>query len=994
MAETVVIDISLGDSFKKLAQIKSEIKDLRAANKDLDKQVKEGIITTEQASKAQVVNEASIRDLTKQQRRLRQAVDAGTKAQNGSIQANIVKLRQLKDAYERLANPTKAQAKEIADLSAKINKQKLEIGDFTSNIGNYSNSVQDAFKQTGVFSREIAILEKVQKTTNEIYKQATNQLRLLASQFKKGSKETDENTAATAQNTTATVANTKGSKLLAFAKKAVGVATKGATLATKAFTVALASTGIGAIIVALGALSAALTSSEEGQNKLAKATSVVSALFGNVVDLLADLGELIISAFENPQAAIKAFATLIKDNIVNRLVGLIELVPELGKAIGLLFRGEFKEAGQVATDAVVKVSLGVDGVTEKLGKATDAVKDFAKEQVKEAKLAADVADMRAKADILQRKLTEDRAKLESQIAELRLKARQEDQFTAEERKKALLDAQSLQEKLVDQETEYLVLRRDAQVLENTFSRTNKENKDKEAEAIAAVNQQIANRANIQRQVQRELNRVNNEIARDSKAASKAREAEQKRIEQAQKAELEREEKKRELLIKVRDEINETFVSEVLGIEKEAEAFRQAGATEVEVREFTAKKMQEIEEKKSKILFDELKKREAEFTELQDAETKALIIGFNEQILAAQGNKDEIARIEEEKKQLLLQKTRETVEGQIQILTAELEKATASVDGLGESVLSEEDKQELNRRIESLKVKLSEVNVELSAIGQDEDGQPRTFAQLIGVDEESLNFALGTASNVVGELGGIFANLSKIRVQNLEQERDELLDAAGDNADQRAAIEKDFESKIAAERKKGLEQKKKFDVTEATMTMLKSVITAFNTGMQAGLPLGPILASTLSALAIASGSAQIAAIKKQKFADGGVVDVGGNLHSQGGTTYVGEDGNMFEVERGEKMFVLNRGASGLINSLSNINQAFGGVPLSTKTKYAQDGGVIDGGFSTRQISGEVAGKLEIAEMVANSVQGIRPQVAVTEINAVNSRLTQAVEISEL
>ena len=92
--------------------------------------------------------------------------------------------------------------------------------------------------------------------------------------------------------------------------------------------------------------------------------------------------------------------------------------------------------------------------------------------------------MRAKADIVERKLLQDRAKLESQVAELRLKARKEDEFSNAERKKFLVEANKIQDTILNKETEYLSLRRDAQVLENTFSKTNKENKDKEAEAIA------------------------------------------------------------------------------------------------------------------------------------------------------------------------------------------------------------------------------------------------------------------------------------------------------------------------------------------------------------------------------------------------------------------------------------------------------------------------------------------------------------------------------
>ncbi len=299
---------------------------------------------------------------------------------------------------------------------------------------------------------------------------------------------------------------------------------KGVITSFKTLRVAIISTGIGALVIGIVALAAAFKGSEDGQNKFAKIMTVIGAAVGNLVDLLADLGENIISVFENPKKALSDFSNLIKENIVNRFEGLLELVPKLGKAVSLLFKGEFSAAGKVAADAVGKVTLGVDSITDSVARATEGVKGFIKEQEKELKQAAAVADMRAKADKIERKLIVDRSKLESEIANLRLKSRQEEEFSAAERKQALLDAQVLEDQLLDKETQFLELRRDAQVLENTFSRSNKENLTKEAEAIAAVNRQQAARANTARQVQREVNTISKQI-----------EAENKRLANEQKA---------------------------------------------------------------------------------------------------------------------------------------------------------------------------------------------------------------------------------------------------------------------------------------------------------------------------------------------------------------------------------------------------------------------------------------------------------------------------
>lgn len=390
---------------------------------------------------------------------------------------------------------------------------------------------------------------------------------------------------------------------------------KGVTGGFKSLRVAILSTGIGALILAVGALTAAFTGSEEGQNKFAKIMTVIGALTGNLVDLLADLGEGIISVFENPKKAIEDFRTLLVENITNRFNAILDTVGYVGKAIKLVFEGEFSQALDVGKKAASSLVDSFTGIPNTIDKATEATKEFVKEQVNEANAAASVADMRAKADKIERKLIVDRSKLESEIALLRLKSRQEDQFTAEERKQALLDAQALEEQLLSQETEYLELRRDAQVLENTFSRSNKENLDKEAQAIAEVNRVVARRADAARSTQRELNRVSKEIERDELAKAKE---EQAKIDAAVKKEEERlaaiDKIKQDYLIKEQDRDAQTALQKVeLEESRKLAELDRLNATEEEkqaIRDYYAKAKLDAEDADTNASI-ELSKKEAE-----------------------------------------------------------------------------------------------------------------------------------------------------------------------------------------------------------------------------------------------------------------------------------------------------------------------------------------------------------------------------------------------
>ena len=219
---------------------------------------------------------------------------------------------------------------------------------------------------------------------------------------------------------------------------------KGAVLGVvkgfKSLKFAIIATGIGALLIGILAVKAAFTNSEAGQNKFAKLMGVIGSITGNFIDIIAGLGEKIIEIFNNPKKAIKDFAKLIKDNIVNRFNGILELIPNLGKAIKQLFKGDFSGAAETAANAVAKVTLGTENLTESIKNASKSLKEFGKEVAADAKTAASIADKRAKADKIERGLIVERAKADRDIADLRFKSEQRDKFTAKERVKFLQEA--------------------------------------------------------------------------------------------------------------------------------------------------------------------------------------------------------------------------------------------------------------------------------------------------------------------------------------------------------------------------------------------------------------------------------------------------------------------------------------------------------------------------------------------------------------------------
>ena len=388
---------------------------------------------------------------------------------------------------------------------------------------------------------------------------------------------------------------------------------------------AIAASGIGLIVITIAALTAAFKGSEEGQNKFAKIMGVIGAVTGNLVDLLADLGESIISVFENPKQAIKDFANLIKTNITNRFDGLMELIPAMGKAFEQLFSGDLSGAIETVGNNTAKIVLGIDDLTGKIKGATDATKDFINQNIKEGNAAAKVADQRAKADKIERGLLVRRANAEREIAKLRLKAKDLNNVSAEERQAALKEVLSIQDGLAKSEVEIATLRSEAQTAENTFARSTKENLLEEERLKAAVIAVETRRIDQKRAIQRELTAAENELAADAKA--KGVEAEAKQKEQDKKDE---EAAKAKIALKKKvAEFNAVSEQEQRDLEKEKmrtnfeELLTQLGEDEDAKLELTKSYLEKQKELTDKFDEEDKVKREAKSKEeIDDAQAVA------------------------------------------------------------------------------------------------------------------------------------------------------------------------------------------------------------------------------------------------------------------------------------------------------------------------------------------------------------------------------------
>lgn len=169
------------------------------------------------------------------------------------------------------------------------------------------------------------------------------------------------------------------------------------------------------------------------------------------------------------------------------------------------------------------------------------------------------------------------------------------------------------------------------------------------------------------------------------------------------------------------------------------------------------------------------------------------------------------------------------------------------------------------------------------------------------------------------------------------------------------------------------------------------------GASKALAQGGIWGIAQAAIVVATGMKNVMSINKvkdpdtkvstsvRKYAKGG--QIYGASHAAGGVTFTGSNGQQFEAEGGENVYILNRKASGAINALSALNMEYGGRSFGSSGVYRYaNGGKIDvGGGSTMKLPSNFSlsndSLRKLAAIMYDSVASVpAPQVAVTDIDA--------------
>ena len=295
---------------------------------------------------------------------------------------------------------------------------------------------------------------------------------------------------------------------------------------------AIAATGIGALIGLIAGLTAKMAENKKIAEAFEVVVSAVGAAFNILVQKIEPLAGVIIDAFSNPVESIKAIGKAIKDNLQTRLEGLLEFIPAVGKAIKLVFQGEWAEAGKVAADAAGKVVLGVEDITDKVSEAAEAVTEFASEYVDEVtkatKAATGLTQEQQKLRDQQRELNVEYAEARAEIEQLK-QQRDDERLSIEERiaageRAAELDQQFAKERMDIANAEVALIQREIAVQGDSIER-----QDRLAEARIAAAEAAESSAAVQTELMTSIYGLNQEaIAIEEEKITKEQEAAEER----------------------------------------------------------------------------------------------------------------------------------------------------------------------------------------------------------------------------------------------------------------------------------------------------------------------------------------------------------------------------------------------------------------------------------------------------------------------------------
>lgn len=184
---------------------------------------------------------------------------------------------------------------------------------------------------------------------------------------------------------------------------------------------------IAGIVAGLTGLIALFKRTQTGADLFAKSGAALSGILSALTGVVDRLAKFLMAAFENPQKAMRDFWNALKQNVINRLTSVIDLVRATSRAFDALWRGDLegvKNAAKDAGTALIQMNTGLDAEQQKA--FAQSVRDTTKAIIDQAQAFADL----------------EAARRQTRRANRELEKQLENIITAEENVKAIADDQT------------------------------------------------------------------------------------------------------------------------------------------------------------------------------------------------------------------------------------------------------------------------------------------------------------------------------------------------------------------------------------------------------------------------------------------------------------------------------------------------------------------------------------------------------------------------
>lgn len=806
------------------------------------------------------------------------------------LDALIAKSIELAETKKQLSAALKDEKKQVEDAGKAFKAGAISQDEYKKTVENSTKAQVAITKEINVTNRSITDNNQEIKVNTTLMTSQEDSVNALRAQLAKNTKELNAMSAATRNNTEegkALVTETKEiSDRLKEMEKAVGDNRRNVGNYAESIDEALKNTK--GLSGATGTLASALSTGTAGvkafsaalkANPLAAVVSVVLLLVSSIEKLIKRNSEAAVSL----QAAFAPFSVLftrILDGLTNMLAGVAKAFEWITtKVIGLLD------------------SIGL--ISEETKKAGEAAAQLSK-----AELAIYEAETKNLVTLsaMSRELANQKTIVGDQLK------------SAKERNEAAQKGISILKQMEKAEVDVLKQKYEQIKAQNSLSYTSKEDRRAEMQALADLQAKQAEYTDKRKELENQASGlIASENAKNA-AAYKASEA--AKAQAAVKAAQDAENAKRALQQETIKQMEEALTKLNLSIQ-EKEVTDDGGKKRIKDAELLAKEQLAIEKERlsqgliNQYEYDERAKEiRAEALQVQREETDRANEERLSNIQAVADKELEIQRYRLNQG-LISQQEFENAETQLRIeaLTARAQ-IEAEQDALmrERKAMDEANRKELEMANITNQYELRQVQLDAQY------EQEMAAAERIGADTTLVQQKYEKAKE----------DLTKARVNA------ELTMTAG--------LAGQMSDLLGEESAAG----KAFAVVQATINTYLGATKA--------LAQGGILGIAQAAIVIAFGMKQVLSIAKQKdpdtkvntsvkkYAKGGTIK--GKSHAQGGVKFVGDNGQVFEAEGGENVYILKKTASAEINALSDLNVAHGGKSFHTSkpSKFANGGRV--------------------------------------------------------